>query len=154
MNARNQAESTERSKSPPRLVEFCSVRRVRSPHAGRVFARAITQPSATILDNQLTSYQSVTHMCLHFGALCIVLHTCSHKNGCSNSFWPLGESHLVSCYVTGKSIIYFPASQHWTSSLRGKTELKKFVGSIWKYKSDILKTIYFISTEIKQAHLE
>ena len=45
-------------------------------------------------------------------------------------------------HATSKPLCISPASQHWASSARGKTELKKFVGSIWKYKSDILTTIH------------
>ena len=39
--------------------------------------------------------------------------------------------------------------------MRGETEIKTFAGSVWKYESDILKTIYlFISNQIKQTHVE
>ena len=57
--------------------------------------------------------------------------------------------------TTSKSLYIFPVSQQWASSARGKTELKKLVGSIWKYKSDILITIHlFYLNSNKQAQLE
>ena len=67
---------------------------------------------------------------------------------------------MGSCYV--KTIIFFSCiglaiqkSFHRVLNMRGETEIKTFAGSVWKYESDILKTIYlFISNQIKQAHVE
>ena len=68
VNARNHAESTERSKVTPPRVEFCSVG---FPRAGRVFERTITQP---MVRYDPWHHRPFVHTCSHFSAR--VCHHC------------------------------------------------------------------------------
>ena len=95
VNARNQAESTERSTFPPPHVEFCSVG---SPRAGHVFEWAITQPIVCG-----GPWHHIDLLCIcgsYFGALVFAAATCcARPRACSSrsvNIWmvqlPLGLS--------------------------------------------------------------
>ena len=107
VNARNRTGSTEQSRFPPPLVEFCSVGS--PPRAASMLQFRESHHATYCVRRSLTSYQPVMHMFSHFGArvcrrhmmratACVQQQVPQHFDGVRENgslFAPPNELHIV-----------------------------------------------------------